>query len=83
MLRKPPALCIDARLYDAFRAQFDTLCFTDEDSGREYTVDARVFDAHCFTIQRGGYPPQYACPLRYWAVNDPNNPQLTLMGVNP
>ncbi|MEN3001098.1 MAG: hypothetical protein ABDI19_04555 [Armatimonadota bacterium] len=78
MLQRPPALCLDARLYDAYRSQFDALVFTDEDSGRMYHIDAAHFDRHCFVIQHGGYPPQYACPLRYWAVHDPKAPQEQL-----
>lgn len=83
MLRKPPALCIDARLYDAYRPLFDAIEYTDEDSGRVYRIDAAPFDKYRFVIQRGGYPPQYACPLRYWAVYDPNAPQeqLSLLEV--
>lgn len=85
LLQKPPALCIDAGLYDAYRAQFHTLEFTDEESGRVYTISASVYDAKRFTIQRGGFPPQYACPLRYWHCHDPaaaqQQPQLALLEV--
>jgi len=78
LLRKPPALCIDAALYDTHRALFDVLHFMDLDSGLEYRIPARVFDRHRFTIQRGDYPPQYACLLRFWATYDPHAKQEQL-----
>lgn len=71
LLRKPPALCIEAEPYRKARELFDRLEWRDLETGRTYTCDAKHFDRYAFEIQRGEYPVQLALPLRYWTVEEP------------
>lgn len=71
LLRKPPALCIEAEAYRKARPCFERLEWHDVESGRVYHCDASHFDRYCIAIQRGDYPVQLALPLRYWAIEKP------------
>lgn len=81
-LQRPPAIALDAVSYDAHRSQFDAIVIYDLDTGREYRIDARSFDAYRFEVDRG-YGRQYAVHLSRWTVHDPNaaqqQPQLALL----
>ena len=77
LLRKPPAIAIDARMYDRYRPHFDEIEITDTETGVVYRVAARCFDRWRFVIERG-YGRQYALPLSRWKVELPNDPQRRL-----
>lgn len=77
ILRKPPAIAIDAPLYDAYRAQFDALAVEDMETGKVYRLSAKRFDALRWTLERG-YGKQYAVALRFWSCDSPDSAQLRL-----
>jgi len=77
LLRKPPAIALDARMYDRYRPYFDEIEITDTETGTVYRAGAPYFDKRRFVIERG-YGKQYALPLSCWSVERPNEPQLRL-----
>lgn len=77
ILRKPPAIAIDALMYDAYRAEFDALAIEDMETGKVYRLSAKRFDALRWTLERG-YGTQYAVALRWWSCESPQEPQLRL-----
>jgi hypothetical protein len=70
LLRKPPAIALDARMYDRYRPYFDEIEITDADTGIVYRVAAGYFDRRRFEIERG-YGKQYALGLKHWHTNAP------------
>ncbi|CUU35529.1 MAG: hypothetical protein K6U12_04435 [Armatimonadetes bacterium] len=76
-LRKPPAIAIDADLFQRYRAEFDTIEVQDVETGAVYRLSARQFESWCWELERG-YGKQYAVLLSRWAVQKPNDPQLVL-----
>ena len=62
LLRKPPAIALDARMYDRYRPHFDALEITD--------TETRAFERWRFVIERG-YGRQYA-------LDTPTGAQLLL-----
>lgn len=77
LLRKPPAIAIDALLYDAYRSQFDAVAVEDMETGKVYRMSAKRFDSMRWILERG-YGKQYAVALRYWSCESPEEPQLRL-----
>jgi hypothetical protein len=77
LLRKPPAIALDARMYDRYRPYFDEIEITDADTGIVYRVSAGYFDRRRFEIERG-YGKQYALGLKHWHTNAPVGGQLLL-----
>jgi hypothetical protein len=77
LLRKPPAIALDARMYDRYRPYFDEIEITDADTGIVYRVAASYFDRCRFVIERG-YGKQYALELKRWHTNMPTGEQLLL-----
>jgi hypothetical protein len=77
LLRKPPAIALDARMYDRYRPYFDEIEITDADTGIVYRVAASYFDRRRFEIERG-YGKQYALGLKRWHTNTPTGEQLLL-----
>jgi hypothetical protein len=77
LLRKPPAIALDARMYDRYRPYFDEIEITDADTGIVYRVAAGYFDRRRFEIERG-YGKQYALGLKHWHTNAPVGGQLLL-----
>ena len=70
LLRKPPAIALDARMYDRYRPYFDEIEITDADTGIVYRASARYFDRFREVIERG-YGKQYALELKRWHTNAP------------
>jgi hypothetical protein len=62
ILRKPPAIAIDATLYDGYRPFFDAIEVVDTETGAIYRLAATRFDYWRFELQRG-YGYQYAVSL--------------------
>ena len=77
LLRKPPAIALDARMYDRYRPYFDEIEFSDADTGIVYRASARYFDRFREIIERG-YGKQYALGLKRWHTNTPTGEQLLL-----
>ena len=77
LLRKPPAIALDARMYDRYRPHFDEIEITDADTGIVYRASARYFDRFREVIERG-YGKQYALGLKHWHTNAPVGGQLLL-----
>jgi len=77
LLRKPPAIALDARMYDRYRPYFDEIEITDADTGTVYRVAASYFDRRRFEIERG-YGRQYVLELKRWHTNAPKGEQLLL-----
>ena len=77
LLRKPPAIALDARMYDRYRPHFDEIEITDADTGIVYRASARYFDRFREVIERG-YGKQYALGLKHWHTNTPTGEQLLL-----
>ncbi|CUU11345.1 hypothetical protein GBSOP10_111143 [Armatimonadetes bacterium GBS] len=77
LLRKPPAIAIDARMYDKWRRHFDSIEIRDTETGRVYRISAKQFESWRWELERG-YGKQYAVALSRWAVQKPNDPQLVL-----
>jgi hypothetical protein len=77
LLRKPPAIALDARMYDRYRPHFDEIAITDTETGTVYRAGASYFDRRRLVIERG-YGKQYALLLSCWSVERPNDPQLRL-----
>ena len=77
LLRKPPAIALDARMYDRYRPYFDEIEITDADTGTVYRASARYFDRFREVIERG-YGRQYALELKRWHTNTPTGGQLLL-----
>jgi len=77
LLRKPPAIALDARMYDRYRKHFDEIEITDADTGTVYRASARYFDRFREIIERG-YGRQYALELKRWHTNTPTGGQLLL-----
>jgi hypothetical protein len=77
LLRKPPAIAIDARMYDRYRPYFDEIEITDTETGTVYRVGAGYFDRQRFTIERG-YGRQYTLELKHWQTTPPFGEQLRL-----
>lgn len=77
IMHTPPAIAIDAELYDLYRDQFEVIRVKDTETGRVYQIGAWVFDTYRVVIDRG-FGKQYACPLQYWQVHDPAAVQLGL-----
>ena len=77
LLRKPPAIALDARMYDRYRPHFDEIEITDADTGTVYRASARYFDRFREVIERG-YGRQYALELKRWHTNMPTGGQLLL-----
>ncbi|CUU34462.1 MAG: hypothetical protein KatS3mg021_0070 [Fimbriimonadales bacterium] len=76
-LRKPPAIAIDAELFQRYRAEFDTIEVQDVETGAVYRLSAKHFDYWRWELERG-YGKQYAVALSRWKVENPNDPQLRL-----
>ncbi len=76
-LRKPPAIAIDADLFQRYRAEFDTIEVQDVETGAVYRLSARSFEALAFPLERG-YGQQLAVVLSRWRVQKPTDPQLVL-----
>lgn len=81
-LQIPPAIAVDADLYDRYRDKFDVLEVEDMETGRVYRVSATRFDYFRFVIDRG-HGRQYALPLSRWARDDSSveAKQLRLEGL--
>jgi hypothetical protein len=77
LLRKPPAIALDARMYDRYRKHFDEIEISDADTGTVYRVSASYFERFRETIERG-YGKQYALELKRWHTNAPVGEQLLL-----
>ncbi|BCW96780.1 MAG: hypothetical protein WHS44_10580 [Fimbriimonadales bacterium] len=77
LLRKPPAIAIDARMYDRWRRHFDALEIRDTDTGRVYRISAARFESYRWELEYG-YGKQYAVALSRWSVEDPSDAQLRL-----
>jgi hypothetical protein len=77
ILRKPPAIAIDAALYDGYRPFFDAIEVVDTETGTIYRLAATRFDYWRFALQRGS-GCQYAVSLSRWKVENPHDPQLKL-----
>jgi hypothetical protein len=77
LLRKPPAIAIDANMYNRWRPYFDTIEIRDTETGRVYRISAKHFDYWRWELERG-YGKQYAVALSRWKVENPNDPQLRL-----
>jgi hypothetical protein len=69
LLRKPPAIALDARIYDRYRPHFDALEITD--------TETRAFERWRFVIERG-YGRQYALELKRRHTNTLKGEQLLL-----
>ena len=70
LLRKPPAIALDARMYDRYRPYFDEIEITDADTGIVYRGAAGYFDRRRFEIERG-FGKQSALGLKHWHTNAP------------
>lgn len=68
-LQVPPAIAIDAGLYDKYREKFDVIEVTDLETQRVYRVSASRFDRGRIVIDRG-FGRQYALPLSVWVRDD-------------
>jgi len=77
LLRKPPAIALDARMYDRYRPYFDEIEITDTETGTVYRAGAPYFDKRRFVIERG-YGKQYVLELKHWHTNTPVGGQLLL-----
>jgi len=77
LLRKPPAIALDARMYDRYRQHFDAIEITDTETGVVYRVAACYFDRWRFEIERG-YGRQYVLELKRWHTHAPKGGQLLL-----
>jgi len=77
LLRKPPAIALDARMYDRYRSYFDEIEISDADTGTVYRVSASYFERFREIIERG-YGKQYALELKRWHTNAPVGEQLLL-----
>lgn len=80
LLRQPPAIAIDARLYDAYRTRFDAIEVVDTETGRVYRLPAERFDALRFELERG-YGRQYAVPLHSWQTDTPEPSEQLGLGL--
>ncbi|BCW94681.1 MAG: hypothetical protein WHS44_09895 [Fimbriimonadales bacterium] len=77
LLRKPPAIALDAAMYDRWRRHFDAIEVHDTETGRVYRISATRFEHFRWELERG-YGRQYAVALSRWSVEDPNDSQLRL-----
>lgn len=76
-LRNPPAIAIDADLFQQYRAEFDTIEVQDVETGVVYRLSAKQFESWCWELERG-YGKQYAVLLSRWRVQKPTDPQRVL-----
>lgn len=64
-LRRPPAIAIDAAVWDDIKGKIETIEVIDADTGEVYRAQAVLFESAKVIINRG-YGVQYALPLEYW-----------------
>lgn len=79
-LHKPPAIAIDAELYDAYRNHFDNIEVYEQETETVYFLSKTEFELYRFELDRG-YGRQYAVPLRKWHTPQEatQQEQLTLL----
>lgn len=69
-LHTPPAICIEADVFDQLGTEFITLIRVREDERMEYwETPYEVFDKYKIVVDRG-FGRQYALPLGWWDVHD-------------
>ena len=70
VLRFPrEAWCIsEAAFYADVLTACDEVVVIDEESATTYTVSTKVFERHCFPVQRGNFEPQLGLALKYFEV---------------
>lgn len=62
-LQKPPAIAIDAELYDTYRDEIDRIEILDLETDTVYCLTKTEFELYRFELDRG-YGRQYAVHLR-------------------
>lgn len=76
-LQKPPAIAIDAELYDSFCNDFDRIEVLDMETDTVYHLTKTDFELYRFELDRG-YGRQYAVHIRKWKIGRENKPQEQL-----
>lgn len=78
LLRKPPAIAIDAELYDAYRTKIQAIEVHDIETSTAYRLLRAEFEQYRWVLDRG-YGKQYAVHISHWRkVVEPINGQLSL-----
>ncbi len=80
-LQRPPGYALEVQtLEQAARLGVSRVEIQEEDTGRSLSASIADFWEKGKPIQRGGFAPQRALPLAYWAINSPCQPQLFFGG---
>lgn len=80
-LTEPPAWAIDRDMFeDLVSRGCKGFYLKDRETGCYWTVSMDAFlRAKYIPVERAGYGPQYACPLKYWRVNGKAAEQSVLL----
>ncbi|MFZ5809446.1 MAG: hypothetical protein ACOY16_09230 [Chloroflexota bacterium] len=80
ILRQPPAIAFARQIIDYVRSQdCQRIEVVDTERGVVYTASFPTFLEFGIPIERGGFEPQIALPLRYWKVRLPGTANETVV----
>lgn len=70
-LHTPPAIAIEADVFDQLGAEFiDLIRVKDEERIEYWETPYDIFNRHKFRVERGGFGAQYALTLEWWDIHD-------------
>ena len=72
-LRRPPAIAMDAWVFDNYAQEFDHICILDRETGTKYQISRADFETNRFEVARGYGTQSSAGPGRACASQTSQN----------